>query len=187
MTKPSKPTTLLAMAFLLVSAGSALAQGGAAPGLGNSAATSQAAPVVALLSVARVVTGADGREQLLSADKVAPGDLLEYRVSYRNQSSGAVQQLLAVLPIPAGMHYLPADKLPAGLQASRDGKNFAAVPLKQRVRLADGRSEDQLVPMRDYRALRWSFAELPAAGQVGVSARARVDVAAITTASATLK
>lgn len=187
MIKQAFPKFLLTMACVIAATGPAQGAGDGAANAGKADAASSGPTVVALLSVARVVTGADGKEQLLSADKVAPGDLLEYSVTYRNQGSSSVRQLLAVLPIPAGMHYLPADKLPAGLQASLDGKHFAAVPLKQRVRLADGRSEDQPVPMRDYRALRWSFAELPAAGQVGVAARTRVDVATITTSSATLK
>lgn len=47
-----------------------------------------------------------GQEALVAAGKVAPGDVIEYRVEYRNAGSKDVRDMVATLPIPAAMSYV---------------------------------------------------------------------------------
>ena len=132
-------------------------------------------PVEATLSVFRVGKSAEGKEALLPADKAAPGDTLEYQTAHKNNGKSAIKSLVATLPLPDGISYLPGSAKPANAEASVDGKVFAAIPLKTMVKNAQGKLEERLVPYSDYRALRWALGELPANDQTTVSARAVVN------------
>ena len=126
------------------------------------------------LEQARIVTDAAGKETLSKADAVRPGDLLQYTVSYKNVSAAAVGNVALTLPIPAGLNYLPQARLAIPAQASLDGTTFQALPIKRSVRLADGKTVEQVVPASEYRALRWQVGQLEAGKEVQVSARAQV-------------
>jgi len=129
----------------------------------------------ATLEASKVVRGNDGKEQLLSADKARPGDVVEYRAQYKNVSAKSLRGVMAVLPVPAvGMEYLTNTALPGGAEASIDGVNFAPPPLRRLVRLPDGTQRQQLVPTSEYRFLRWSLGDLPAGASKSVAARMRV-------------
>lgn len=137
-------------------------------------AFARAAGDVSVVLTAQRVTVVNGKEAMESADQARPGDVIEYRAEYRNTGSGAVKQLDATLPVPHGMEFLPQTAAPGALSASTDGKNFAPVPLKQRVKLADGREVTRDVPPAEYRALRWSLGTLGPSQSRTVAARVRV-------------
>jgi uncharacterized repeat protein (TIGR01451 family) len=122
----------------------------------------------------RVTTTDRGEERLAPAEQARPGETLEYRARYRNAGDRAVRQLVASLPIPEGLEFVPGTAAPARVLASLDGRTFAPVPLKRRVRLASGEEVEQLVPYREYRALRWTLGDLAARGEETVRARMRV-------------
>ena len=129
----------------------------------------------ATLEASKVVRGDNGKEQLQSAEKARPGDVVEYRALYKNHSAKSLRGVMAILPVPAvGMEYLLDTAMPSGAEASIDGVNFATPPLKRLVRLADGTRRQQLVPTSEYRFLRWSLGELPAGTSKSVTARMRV-------------
>ena len=138
--------------------------------------------VEANLSASKVTLSANGKEVLSIADKVAPSDLLEYETLYKNNSKSTIKSLMATLPIPIGMTYVAGTAKPSGAQASLDGKSFAAMPLKRMVKKPDGKIEEQLVPLLEYRALRWSLGELSANAKVAISARIKVNAVADTVA-----
>jgi uncharacterized repeat protein (TIGR01451 family) len=138
------------------------------------AAWAQSAPVSSQLQVQQVET-LDGKTVLHSVQASKPGDVLEYRVSYTNHSSAAVQGLIASLPIPAGTTLVDGSQLPPEALASTDGTSFAPLPLRRRVRQADGSERLVPVPFEDYRALRWSLGTLAAGATREVSARVRVN------------
>lgn len=146
----------------------AMAQTAAAPSLA-------APPAVAVeLQQHKVVKSADGKEQLLDAGSVKPGDVIEYTATYTNRVGRPVSGLVADLPIPEGLEYLPLSARPGtawARAAAKDG-DFAAEPLMRKA--PDGKVEP--VPYGDYRALRWTLGQLPAGGMASVSARARVEV-----------
>ena len=130
--------------------------------------------VTVALTAQRLVAKSGGRESMESADHAKPGDVLEYRATYRNPSDAGVKQLDATLPIPSGTEYLAKSADPAPAMASLDGHTFAPLPLTRRVRLEDGREVVREVPASEYRSLRWSFDTLAAHGQKSVRARVKV-------------
>jgi uncharacterized repeat protein (TIGR01451 family) len=136
--------------------------------------TAVPAVVTVELQQSKVVQATDGKEQLLDAASVKPGDVLEYTVTYTNKTGKPVSGLVADLPIPEGLEYLPRSAKPGATlvkAAVKDGA-FAAEPLMRKTR--DGKAEP--VPYSDYRALRWTLGQLPAGGVASVSARAKVEV-----------
>ena len=142
--------------------------------LASAFATPARCEVQVELTAHRIVKDAQGHEQLASGDHAKPGELIEYRAIYRNDGSAGVRKLVATLPIPQGMEYIAATAAPTAALASRDGKTFAAMPLKRTVKLSDGRSVVREVPLSEYRALRWTLGELPAKADRTVRARVRV-------------
>jgi len=124
------------------------------------------------LTQARVEIEA-GKERLVEAESVKPGDVIEYRAVYTNTSKQSVSDLVARLPIPQGLEYVAKSaKASAGLPpvqaAARDGK-FAAEPLM----VTEG-GKKVAVPYDQYRELRWRVGAMEAGRSVTVSARARV-------------
>jgi uncharacterized repeat protein (TIGR01451 family) len=130
--------------------------------------------LASVLTQSRVTVGADGKEVLVPAAKAAPGDVIEYRVTYTNRGKAAVTGVEASLPVPAGMAYVPATARPEGALASLGDAKFESIPLKRRVTLADGRPEDREVPAAEYKALRWKLGELAAGKSASVAARMRL-------------
>ena len=145
------------------------------PAMAQQTGNQASKPVEVTLTVFRVGKSAEGKEALLSADKAGPGDILEYQTAHKNNSKSVVKSLVATLPLPDGISYLPGSAKPANAEASVDGKVFAAIPLKAMVKNAQGKLEERQVPYSDYRALRWALGELPANDQTTVSARAVVN------------
>jgi len=131
------------------------------------------APVEARLDVERIVRAPDGHESRSSADSAKPGDILEYVVTYRNTTRDPVRDLQATLPIPPATELVAGSARPATARASLDSREFAAMPLKRKVK-RDGREVEESVPLHDYRYLRWSIAELRGGESMTFSARVRV-------------
>ena len=127
------------------------------------------------LTAHRVTSGPNGKEVLIAGDQAKPGEVLEYQARYTKESRDGVRQLMATLPIPDGMEYLPRTAVPAQVQASLDGSSYAPVPLRRKVKLADGREVMRDVPASEYRWLRWTLGSLEGNGQELVRARVRVN------------
>jgi uncharacterized repeat protein (TIGR01451 family) len=134
-----------------------------------------ASKVEAKLTGFKITRDVGNKEVLSSADKVAPGDLLIYQVVYQNNGKSLLKQLTATLPLPIGTTYVAESARPANVTASLDGKEFAVMPLKRLVKKADGKFEEQAIPLAEYRALRWELGTLAEKNKVEVSARARVN------------
>ncbi len=138
--------------------------------------------VEAKLTGFKVTRDADNKEVLSPADKVAPGDLLRYQVVYQNNGKSLLKQFTATLPLPIGTTYVADSARPVKVTASLDGKEFAVMPLKRLVKKSDGKFEEQLIPLAEYRALRWELGELAEKNKVEVSARARVNQISVSSA-----
>jgi len=137
--------------------------------------------VAVTLAAQRVEALPGGGESLAPADQAKPGDVIEYRATYRNSGASNARQLAATLPIPAGSEYIARSASPAPAFASLDGRTFSPLPLKRRVHLADGRDVMQEVPAREYRSLRWTLGTLPARTERTVRARVRLEGGPIAT------
>lgn len=159
------------VATLLIAGISGTAQAQFAPPAAQSAAKRQ---VEVVLVQSKVVKDAQGREQLVAADTVKPGDILQYQATYTNKTGKPVTGLVAELPIPEGLEYLPKTAQPGPdrvkvAAAAKDGQ-FAAEPL---ARVVNGKTEP--VPYNEYRSLRWTLGQLQANAVTVVSARAKVE------------
>lgn len=130
--------------------------------------------VSATLHAFKVVAGKEG-QKLVATTEALPGDIIEYQVTYRNAGSTAAKDVMATLPIPeGGMHYLADSATPVKVQASLDGKQFAAVPMTRTV-VQNGKQVLETVPASEYRFLRWQLGELAPGRSVTVSSRMRLD------------
>jgi uncharacterized repeat protein (TIGR01451 family) len=125
------------------------------------------------LDVRKVTHMSDGRESVAPAESAKPGDILEYVVTYQNNSSEPVRDFVATLPIPPATEYIAGSAKPATAKASLDARAFDAMPLKRKV-LRDGRDVEEVVALHEYRYLRWSAPELGANKSLTFVARVRV-------------
>ena len=131
-------------------------------------------PVAISLTAQKVIKDAEGKEQLKSAERALPGEVVQYDALYKNTSNAGVKNLAPTLPIPAGLEFLPETVNPMPAFASVDGRTFAPFPLVRKVTKPDGTVEEQAVPASEYRALRWTVGDLEAGQAILVSARARL-------------
>jgi uncharacterized repeat protein (TIGR01451 family) len=131
------------------------------------------APVHVSLT-AQHVSVANGKEVFTTADKARPGDVLEYRATYRNDAHSAVREMQATLPLPEGVEFVPGTATPAGVTASLDGRTFEPLPIVRRTVGSDGRTIVREVPVSQYRYLRWPLGTLNGCAARTVVARARV-------------
>ncbi len=116
----------------------------------------------------------DGKETMQSAAIAKPGEILEEVATYTNKSKSPIGKLEATLPIPPNTELLVASVRPGNAKASIDGSQFFALPLKRKVKQAKGVEAEQLIPMGEYKYLRWYPGELGAEKSVVFSARFKV-------------
>ena len=131
------------------------------------------AEVKVVLTASKIVS-VNGTEQRQPGDKAKPGEVIEYVAEYHNSAKSPVSNMVATLPVPTGMEYLPDTAAPAQVMASTDERNYAPVPLKRMVRAADGKMVEEQVPYAEYRSLRWKLGELPGETSRNVKARMKV-------------
>jgi len=151
-------------------AATALTLAAALPVQGEGGAQS---PVEVRLDVQLIARSADGRETRTSAAAAKPGDTLEYVVTYRNSSHEPVRDLQATLPIPPATELVPGSARPSTARASLDAREFAAMPLKRKVK-REGREVEEAVPMKEYRYVRWAVPLLRAGESLTFVARVKV-------------
>ena len=116
----------------------------------------------------------DGKEVLQPSSTVKPGEVLRETATYTNRSATSVSKVEATLPIPANTEYVVGSAQPQNVLASTDGKTFAAMSLKRKNVGANGVVTEVLVPVTEYRFLRWSVGTLAAGKSAVVSARVKV-------------
>lgn len=131
-------------------------------------------PLTITLTAQKVHKDAKGKESFAKADKVKPGDVVEYRAQYANVGKVALSGVMATLPVPKGMGYMERSANPAAVTATVDGVKYEAVPLQRKVKDKTGKEVTQAVPVSEYRALRWSLGEIQAGKAMTVSARMHV-------------
>ena len=131
------------------------------------------AEVKVVLTANKIVL-VNGKEQKESSDKAKPGEVIEYVAEYRNTGKAPVTNVVATLPVPAGMEFVPEAAQPQQIMASTDEKTYAPVPLKRKVTGADGKPVEQVVPYPEYRSLRWNLGEIQGGGSKSVKARMKV-------------
>lgn len=130
--------------------------------------------VLVTMAVKKVVKGNVGKEMLQSADQAKPGDILQYTATYTNKTNKVWRDLEATIPIPGYTEYIPASSRPAGAKASLDGQSFQSIPLRRKVKQAEGMEITQVIPYGEYRALRWFVGKLAENQELKFSTRVKV-------------
>lgn len=133
------------------------------------------ADVVNKLVAQRVSLAPDGKEMRQPAGTANPGDVVEYKATYFNTGPSAIARLFATVPIPAGTSLVGESAMPMRAQASVDGTHFEATPLKRLVKLPDGSTREESVPLSEYRALRWDMGKLEAQQDTAVRLRVLIN------------
>jgi uncharacterized repeat protein (TIGR01451 family) len=126
------------------------------------------------LTALRIVKSEQGKETLASGSSAKPGEIIEYRATYKNSGNAVARKLIATLPVPVEMEYLPGSATPATAGATTDGVAYSKIPLKRKVKLAGGQVVVRDVPFDEYRALRWELEDLPPGTGITVSARMKI-------------
>jgi hypothetical protein len=129
----------------------------------------------------------DGKETRQSADFAKPGDLLEEVATYTNKSKAPIRRLEATLPIPPNTELVVASVKPGNAKASVDGSQFFALPLRRKMKQAKGFETEQLIPVGEYKYLRWYPGELGAEKSVVFSARFKVSTSGMPTVASDSK
>jgi uncharacterized repeat protein (TIGR01451 family) len=132
-------------------------------------------PLLVTLNAQKVQIGVDGKETFSKADKVKPGDVIQYNAIYRNRSKTSIKGLNASLPIPVGMEYIRKSAKPTSVLASIDDVKYEAEPLMRSLIDEENKSKQIEVAYHEYRSLRWTVGSLDAGKKVDVSARMRVN------------
>ena len=72
----------------------------------------------------------NGKETLAPIQSVKPGEVIEYRATYKNVSTNAVKNLVATIPVPKNTEYQAKTASPlATAEASIDNVTFGSIPL----------------------------------------------------------
>lgn len=129
----------------------------------------ETSPLVANMKVFSVNSSNESKKELKATDEVKPNSLLEYQVTYSNQSAKSLNSLKLNLPLPAHVTY-NGKSFPMNTYASTDGIHFAKAPL---TRLEKGKKVN--VPLNEYRVLQWNVTELKAKQKTVISAQVRVN------------
>lgn len=106
-------------------------------------------------------------ESFASADNAAPGDVIEYRAVYTNETASMLRNFLPEIPIPAGLTVVEGSDQPKATLGSLDGVKFSPLPILG----ADG----QPVPAASIRALRWNVANLAVGESITLRVRASLN------------
>ncbi|MBL8520267.1 MAG: hypothetical protein JNK75_06300 [Betaproteobacteria bacterium] len=140
------------------------------PGFAQKSQAGSSNPLEITLSRSKVVIE-NGKEVSKKADVAKPGDVIEDLATYRNTSGSALKDFVPMLPVPPNTELILGSVNPGNAKASTDGRTFSDMPLRRKVRQANGVELEQLVPLSEYRYLRWYPGEIGAGKSQGYSAR----------------
>ena len=130
----------------------------------------------------------DGVQVMVPTERAAPGETLQYVVTYENTSHTAgrtpraLTGVTATLPIPVEMVFTGTSN-PNPNTASLDGKAFVAYPIIKMVKQVDGSVKSTPADWAEYRALRWTLPEIASRKTTQVSASVQLNQGATSSAS----
>ncbi|WP_456410866.1 hypothetical protein [Oceanithermus sp.] len=125
-------------------------------------------------------------ERFLPAVQVAPGDVIEWRLSALNTAEEALNAVELVIPIPPETYYLQGSAVPLVLKRGEreitvaprfsfdGGKTYGIPPLYREVKeVVNGKEviKKVLVPPEDYTHVRWLLEVMNPGEQVEVTLR----------------
>lgn len=134
-------------------------------------------PLKSELQAFLVIAGERG-DELTETDEVQPGGLVEYLLTFTNQSDGPLNRILATGIIPPETVVLPGTLTqPEGLQprfSIDNGESFHLPPVTYTVTKEDGSLEVKTATPDMYQQIRWEIPSLPPAKSLRFTYRVRV-------------
>ena len=130
---------------------------------GSAAAQDESAPEALVVSATILSWGQAGPQAIDAPDRdpnrVAPGDVVEYRLVFTNITGRPVNNIQFTDPLPEGMHYLKgtagAGREDVDVEFSLDGgTSYSEQPMVEVV--VDGRTEQRPASPEDYTHIRWT-------------------------------
>ena len=106
-----------------------------------------------------LVTENEGKETVAATEQASPGDVVEYRLTYRNTGDQPLSGLVITGPVPANTAYVGGSantEVDASFTVSIDnGDSFQAEPVTKTVTGENGQSRNVEVSPSDYTQVRW--------------------------------
>ncbi len=121
-----------------------------------------------------------GKESMRMVKKAAPGQTIQYDLTYANNSDKSFNGLVVTGPIPAHTHYL-ANTASTHVSSMRTvsidgGKTFEKEPVKRQQKMEDGTVKTVIIPASKYTHIRWQANDaLISKGQQQYSYRVKVN------------
>ena len=142
-------------------------------------AASAQEPVSSNLKAFIVSTDDKGQETFKKADRVTPGELIEYRITYRNNTTDPLGEFTINGDVPGKTAYVSGSQksnMAAVFQAEIADLGWVDIPAYREIVNPDGTVEKVQVPPDEFENLRWRLAEsLAPDGEVNVIYRIKVD------------
>ena len=111
----------------------------------------------------RVITTEDGEEDFLPAQKAKPKDIIEYRLTYKNNGTDPVRNIFITDPIPSGTEYVEesASEPKSGrVEFSIDsGKSYHDWPIEITEETKDGRKVVKQATPEMVTHIRWTLTD----------------------------
>ena len=128
------------------------------------------------LTVFKITLNESGEEVATEVDEVRPGDLIEYRLTYTNNTNESITNLVPTLPVPADMYYVAETASPEIKRAAylSNGDNFQEPPLTREETLSSGLKTIKEVLPQEYRRLQWTIDSIEGGDSVLLVARVKV-------------
>ena len=130
---------------------------------GSAVAQDESAPEALVVSATILSWGQAGPQAIDAPDRdpnrVAPGDVVEYRLVFTNITGRPVKNIQFTDPLPERMYYLQgtagADREDVDVEFSLDGgTSYSEQPMVEVV--VDGRTEQRPASPEDYTDIRWT-------------------------------
>lgn len=119
------------------------------------------APLTNKMEAYLVQLNQQGKEVLVRTNTAAPGDMLEYHLTYSNVSKQDLDGLVVTGPVPANTKYVgQSASLAQGANfvVSIDGgETFEREPVKRMVVDAQGRKKQVIISPEKYTHVRWNL------------------------------
>jgi len=142
----------------------------------QSAFAQQNEDVSSELTAFKITMNESGDEVATEVDEVRPGDLIEYRLTYTNNTAESITNLVPTLPIPSSMYYMAETASPEIERASylSSGNNFQVPPLTREATTSGGLRTTREVSPKEYSRLQWTIDTLEGGDSATLIARVRV-------------
>ena len=144
-----------------------------------SVANADTEPVLSELKAFEVVSDEEGNENFSPAERVDPGAVIEYQLTYTNTSDESLSRFVVNGRIPQASEYLmhSADVGQKSIfEARTDDIEWSIPPLRRMVADEAGILRPETVPPKEYAGIRWRLNSPLAAGEEVVARyRVRVD------------